>query len=92
MNKSELVAAVAEEAEVSRETAAAAVDATFNAIRGSMQGGGEVRIPNFGTFKVTRREAREGTNPSKPGEKIMIPAANVPKFQAGKALKDALNS
>jgi len=92
MNKSELVAAVAEDVEVSKDTAGAAVDAVFNAIREAMKGGDEVRIPNFGTFKVTKREAREGTNPSKPGEKIMIPAANVPKFQAGKALKDALNS
>ena len=67
-----------------------AVDAVLAHIRAAMLNGGEVRIPDFGTFKVTKRKAREGRNPST-GQTIQIPASKVPKFTPAKGLKDALN-
>ncbi|MEL6747954.1 MAG: HU family DNA-binding protein [Pseudomonadota bacterium] len=93
MNKKELVAAVAQESGLSKDDAGAAVDAVFTTIENVLkQGdGAEVKIAGFGNFKVTHREAREGVKPGT-SEKMMIPAANVPKFQAGKGLKDAVNS
>ncbi len=90
MNKKELVAAVADGAELTREAAGAAVDALFDAITSALKKGDEVRVPGFGTFKVARRAARDGINPAT-GQKIRIKASNVPKFQAGRALKDAVN-
>lgn len=90
MNKKELVAAVAEAADMTKDSAGEAVDQVFDCIQTALKDGDEVRIPGFGSFKVTRREAREGVNPAT-GKKIKIKATNVPKFQAGKGLKDAVN-
>jgi len=90
VNKNDLVASVASSADISKADAAKAVDATLDSITKSMSGGTEVRLVGFGTFSVTDRRASEGRNP-RTGEKIQIPACKVPKFKAGKALKDAVN-
>jgi len=91
MKKAELVAEVAQSAELAQKDAAKAVDATFTAIIEAMKGGDEVRIANFGVFSVTDRPESQGRDP-RSGETITIKAARVPKFRAGKPLKDALNS
>ena len=70
--------------------AGVAVDAVFDSITSSLQGGGEVRLVGFGTFSVANRKASTGRNP-RTGEAIQIPASKQPKFKAGKGLKDAVN-
>jgi DNA-binding protein HU-beta len=90
MNKNELIAAVAEEASLSKADAQSAVDAVFSAISGELKKGGDVRLVGFGNFSVSRREASTGRNPQT-GAEVQIPARNVPKFSAGKGLKDAVN-
>ena len=90
MNKNDLVAAVADGADLSKADAAKAVDAVFESITGSLKGGGEVRLVGFGTFSVANRKASTGRNP-RTGEAIQIPASKQPKFKAGKGLKDAVN-
>jgi DNA-binding protein HU-beta len=90
MNKNELVSADAEKAGLSKTDAASAVDAVFDAIQGELKNGGDVRLVGFGNFSVSRREASTGRNPST-GAEVAIPARNVPKFSAGKGLKDAVN-
>ncbi|WP_295808438.1 DNA-binding protein HupB [uncultured Nitratireductor sp.] len=91
MNKNELVSAVAEEASLSKSDAQSAVDAVFTVIEGELKKGGDVRLVGFGNFSVSRREASTGRNPQT-GATVQIPARNVPKFSAGKGLKDAVNS
>ncbi|MCY4056445.1 MAG: HU family DNA-binding protein [Gammaproteobacteria bacterium] len=90
MNKSELTDAIADEADISRASAARALDAALNAIQGSLQNGEPVALVGFGTFSVRERAARTGRNP-RTGEEIAIAAAKLPAFKPGKALKDALN-
>jgi len=90
VNKNDLVAEVANSAGLSKADAAKAVDGVFDAISGSLQGGGEVRIVGFGTFSVANRKATTGRNP-RTGETIQIPASKQPKFKAGKGLKDSVN-
>jgi DNA-binding protein HU-beta len=90
MNKNELIAAVAEEANLSKADAQSAVDAVFSTISGELKKGGDVRLVGFGNFSVSRREASTGRNPQT-GAEVQIPARNVPKFSAGKGLKDAVN-
>jgi DNA-binding protein HU-beta len=90
MSKKDLIDAVAKECELTKEKAGTAVDAALAHIRASLKNGDEVRIPDFGTFKVTSRKAREGRNPAT-GATIKIPASRVPKFTPSKGLKDALN-
>lgn len=90
MNKQDLVAQVAEQADISKAKAAEAVDAVINAIKGSLKGGDDVRLVGFGTFSVAQRAATTGRNP-RTGEPIKIPASKQPKFKAGKELKDAVN-
>jgi DNA-binding protein HU-beta len=90
MNKNELVAAVAEKAGLSKTDASSAVDAVFETIQGELKNGGDIRLVGFGNFSVSRREASKGRNPST-GAEVDIPARNVPKFTAGKGLKDAVN-
>ncbi|MHB2265548.1 DNA-binding protein HupB [Aliihoeflea sp. PC F10.4] len=90
MNKNELIAAVAEEASLSKADAQSAVDAVFSAISGELKKGGDVRLVGFGNFSVSRREASTGRNPQT-GAEVQIPARNVPKFSAGKGLKDNVN-
>lgn len=90
MSKKDLIDAVAKECELTKEKATVAVDAVLAHIRSAMKEGHEVRIPDFGTFKVAARKAREGRNPAT-GLTIQIPASRVPKFTPAKGLKDALN-
>ena len=91
MNKTELVAAVAAKAEISKKDAEAAVTATFDAITAALAGGDGVALVGFGTFAVKERAARTGLNPQTK-EKIEIAASKAPAFKAGKALKDAVNA
>lgn len=90
MNKTDLVAAVAAKAELSKKDAEAAVAATVAAITEALADGDKVSLVGFGTFEVRKRAARQGQNP-RTGEKIKIKAAKAPAFKAGKALKDAVN-
>ena len=91
MNKTELVAAVAAKAEISKKDAEAAVTATFDAITAALAEGDKVALVGFGTFAVKERAARTGLNPQTK-EKIEISASKAPAFKAGKALKDAVNA
>jgi DNA-binding protein HU-beta len=90
MNKNELIAQVADEAELTKAKAAEAVDAFINAITSALAAGDEVRLVGFGTFMVAQRKATEGRNP-RTGATIKIAASSQPKFKAGKALKDSVN-
>jgi|TARA_B100000959_G_scaffold216899_1_gene228668 DNA-binding protein HU-beta len=90
MNKDDLIAKVASNVGVSKSDAAKSVDAVFSNITSSLKGGNEVRLVGFGTFIVANRAATTGRNP-RTGESIQIPAKKVPKFKAGKALKDTVN-
>ena len=90
MNKNDLVAHVAEVADLSKADAGKAVDAVFDSIIDALKKGDDFRLVGFGTFAVAERAASEGRNP-RTGEKISIPASKQPKFKAGKALKDAVN-
>ena len=90
MNKSELIDAIAEEADMSKASAGRALDAALDAITSSMKKDDSVTLVGFGTFTVRKRAAREGRNPQT-GETIKIKAAKVPAFKPGKALKDAIN-
>jgi len=89
MNKVELIAAVAEKAEISKKDADKAVAAVVDAIKGALAAGDKVQLIGFGTFEVRARSAREGRNP-KTGETIKIAASKQPVFKAGAALKDAV--
>jgi Bacterial nucleoid DNA-binding protein len=91
MNKAEFVASVAEKATLSKAQAGEAVDAVINTIAEALKAGGDVRLPGLGTFAVSQRKATTGRNPAT-GATIQIPARNVPKFTAGKGLKDAVSS
>ncbi|MBE0493893.1 MAG: HU family DNA-binding protein [Thiomicrospira sp.] len=90
MNKSELVSAIAEKAGLTKVQAAAALEATVGTVTTALSKGDQVAIIGFGTFKVGERAARTGRNPQT-GAEMKIPAAKVPKFSAGKSLKDAVN-
>lgn len=89
MNKGDLINAVSEVVS-SKKEAQEAVDCVFSAITEALKGGDNVQVLGFGSFKVSKREARKGRNPQT-GAEIQIAARNVPKFVAGKALKDAVN-
>lgn len=89
MNKTELVAAVATKAELSKKDADAAVKAVIDAVTEALKDGEKVALVGFGTFEVKTRAARTGKNP-RTGEVIEIPEAKVPSFKAGSALKDAV--
>lgn len=90
MNKTELIEAVADGAELSKADAARAVDAVIASITAALKKGDSVTIVGFGTFQVRARAARSGRNP-KTGDTIQISASKNPAFKAGKALKDAVN-
>ena len=90
MNKSELIDQIAKSADISKAAAGRALDATVGAIRTSLKKGGMVTLVGFGTFYIGKRAARSGRNP-RTGATIKIKSARVPKFRAGKALKDAVN-
>ena len=91
MNKTDLVAAMAEQAGVSKKDAEKALKAFTDIVTDELKKGQKVQLVGFGTFEVSERAAREGRNPAtrKP---IKIPASKAPKFKAGKAFKDALNA
>lgn len=91
MTKAELVAEVAEKAELTKKDSEAAIGALVGAITQALKKGDKLTLVNFGTFSISKRAARQGQNPQT-GKKIKIAAANVPKFKAGKGLKDAVNS
>jgi DNA-binding protein HU-beta len=90
MSKKDLIEAVAVATELPKDKAGIAVDAIIAHIEGSMKKGEEVRIPGFGTFKVTQRAARKARNPQT-GVEMDVKASRVPKFQASKNLKELLN-
>ena len=91
MNKTELIAAVAEKAELSKKDAEKALKAFTDVVSEELVTGEKIQLVGFGTFEVAEREEREGRNP-KTGEKMMIAASRSPKFKAGKALKDMVNA
>ncbi|MCB1929228.1 MAG: HU family DNA-binding protein [Rhodocyclaceae bacterium] len=90
MNKSELIDQVADQAEISKAAAGRALDAAIGSIKNALKKGGTVTLVGFGTFYVGKRAARTGRNP-RTGANIKIKSAKVPKFRAGKGLKDAVN-
>jgi DNA-binding protein HU-beta len=90
MNKTDLIEHIALNADISKAAAARSLDATIEAVKSTLKKGGTVSLVGFGTFSVNKRAARTGRNP-RTGEAVEIKAAKVPKFTAGKALKDALN-
>ena len=91
MNKTELVAAVAEQADISKKDAEKVLKAFVDVVTEEMKKGEKVQLVGFGTFEVSERAAREGRNPQT-GKTMKIEACKAPKFKAGKALKDAVNA
>lgn len=89
MNKTELIAAVAEKTDLSKKDADAAVSAVLGAITDALKAGDKIQLVGFGTFEVRNRAAKQGRNP-RTGETMTVPASKVPAFKAGKALKDAV--
>lgn len=90
MNKSDLVAAIAEKADMSKKDAEKALKAFEEVVTAELASNGKVQLVGFGTFDVAERAAREGRNPQT-GKAMPIPASKAPRFKAGKALKDAIN-
>ena len=90
MKKTELIAAVAEKAEISKQESEKAVKAFTDAVAEELAKGGKVQLVGFGNFEVSERPAREGRNP-RTGETMTIAASKTPKFKPGKALKDEIN-
>ena len=90
MNKTELIAAIAEKTELSKKDAEKSLKAFTDVVAEQLKNGDKVQIVGFGTFEVSERAARDGRNPLT-GEAMHIPASKSPKFKAGKALKDMMN-
>ena len=90
MNKTELVAAIAEHADMTKNDADKAITAFTEVVAKELKKGEKIQLVGFGTFEVVDRDAREGRNP-KTGETMTIAASKAPKFKAGKALKDEVN-
>ncbi|RKD73068.1 MULTISPECIES: HU family DNA-binding protein [Sinobaca] len=90
MNKTDLINAVAEQADISKKDASKAVDAVFESITDTLKKGDKIQLVGFGSFEVRERAARKGRNPQT-GEEIKIPATKNPAFRPGKQLKDAVN-
>lgn len=90
MNKAELVAAIADKAEISKKDSEAALKAFTDVVAEELKKGEKIQLVGFGTFEVAERAARTGRNPQT-GAEMTIPASKAPKFKAGKALKDAIN-
>ncbi len=91
MNRTELITAVAEKAELSKKDAEKAVKAFVDVVSEALVNGDKVQLVGFGTFEVSERAARDGRNP-RTGEAMSIEASKTPKFKAGKALKDLVNA
>ncbi len=90
MNKTELIAAIAERAEISKKDSEKALKAFIDVVAEQLKNDDKVQLVGFGTFEVSKRAAREGRNPQT-GQTMKIDACKAPKFKAGKALKDAIN-
>ena len=90
MNKTELVAAIASQAEISKKDSEKALKAFIDVVTEELKKGEKIQLVGFGTFEVSKRAAREGRNPQT-GDTMKIEACTAPKFKAGKALKDAVN-
>ena len=90
MNKTELVAAVAEKAGISKSDAEKALNAFTSVVTKELKNGERIQLVGFGTFETAKRKAREGKTPQT-GDKISIPSSLLPKFKPGKSLKDAVN-
>ncbi|MFC5713477.1 HU family DNA-binding protein [Thalassorhabdus alkalitolerans] len=90
MNKTDLINAVAEQADLSKKDASKAVDAVFDSITDTLKQGDKVQLVGFGSFEVRERASRKGRNPQT-GEEIEIPATKNPAFRPGKQLKDSVN-
>ena len=90
MNKTELIAAIAEQAEIPKKDAEKALKAFVDVVTEQLKEGEKVQLVGFGTFEVSERAAREGRNPQT-GKTMKIAACKAPKFKAGKALKDMVN-
>ena len=91
MNKTELIAAMAEAAEISKKDAEKTLKSFTDVVADELKKGGKVQLVGFGTFEVSERAAREGRNPQS-GKPMKIAASKAPRFKAGKALKDMLNA
>lgn len=91
MNKTELIAAMAEQTQLSKKDAEAALKAFIDVVSEELKKGEKVQLVGFGTFEVSERAARTGRNPQT-GKEMTIPASKAPKFKAGKALKDMINA
>lgn len=90
MNKAELINTIVDKVGVSKRESEDMVETFVSTITAELKNGGEVTLTGFGSFSAKKRAARTGVNPQNPSQKIQIPAITVPKFKAGKALKDAL--
>ena len=90
MNKTELIAAIAEKAEISKKDSEKALKAFVDVVTEQLKNDDKVQLVGFGTFEVSKRAAREGRNPQT-GKTMKIAACKAPKFKAGEALKDAIN-
>jgi DNA-binding protein HU-beta len=90
MNKADLIEKMARDADITKTAASTALDSLLDGITATLKGGGKVTLVGFGTFAVSQRRARTGRNPQT-GATIQIGAKTVPKFTAGKALKDSVN-
>lgn len=91
MNKTELIAAIAEKTELSKKDSEKALKAVIDVVTEELKKGEKIQLVGFGTFEVSERAAREGRNPQT-GKAMPIPASKAPKFKAGKALKDEVNA
>ena len=90
MNKQELIAAIANRIELSKKDAEKALKAFTDVVAEELKKGEKIQLVGFGTFEARARKEREGKKPQN-GEKVVIPAATIPAFKAGKAFKDAVN-
>ena len=90
MTKADIVAAMADQAGITKKAAQDALEALLDTITAQLKKGESVTLTGFGTFKISARAARTGVNPQNPTQKINIPAMNLPSFKAGKGLKDAV--
>ncbi len=91
MNKSELVASIAQKSNLTKKDAETALNSFIASVEEALAAGEKVQLVGFGTFEVRERKAREGRNPRNPKEVIKIPASKAPVFRAGKALKEIVN-
>lgn len=92
MNKSELIASIAEKSELTKKDAESALNAFIKTVEETLAEGEKVQLVGFGTFEVRERKAREGRNPRNPEQVIKIPASKAPVFKAGKTLKEIVNN